>query len=200
MLTDEERIERMARELFYAYREVAAEYNTLDRAFPSNYYDLGKTLSKRFIKIAQHCVMAGVAPLDYMRAIFDYIRRTTSYVIPKDITILLDMQGNAVLAQYFSAAASMPEISSSWEMMEALLRRLLHTNRGSTVKDILMDPMKAFTAWFRICRSETIDEELFDKYKELACEELLVNKALHAYLLNKRPQHMQRLEELINLS
>ena len=202
-LTEQEKQDRillqiLAHTLVQAYRTVADEFDTLDAGFPECYDEMGKTLKGYFDAMAEHCKNYTMDPHDYMRAVFRLIRRSMTYIIPKDI---IDLYKNGSdIDRYLAAEEKLEDAATAWANMVRMLGDVVKLNipkHYASIRDILMDPMQPFTACFRIFYPDTPDEEIIKRYAELAQDELTNDVRLKEYLTSTYPEHMRYLKAII---
>jgi len=159
---------------FDAYHE--ALHSRFGTAYPCMTYERSAEWPD-FVHIGLMCLMRGWDPEEYVEYAMGAPSRGTTVMTPHDLA-------SAAVTRSFENRPR-TEVQSPAEMYRRCVELLVAREcgeSGSDEQDLLLSPMSAFPAWFRVFYPETLDMLIIDIWGAVAKTELSASPALVEFL------------------
>ena len=141
-----------------------------------------------FLQLATICAARGWNPADYVRKTMDGCGRIAKSLLPSDL-----LRARALAAYKGDAVASSAE-EEYRDCVELIIQREMD---GEDEKPLLLSPLTAFPAWFRVVYPEQIDMEIVGIWGEVAKRELSSSPERIALLKKLDPEKWEKLRKVL---
>lgn len=141
-----------------------------------------------FLQLATICAARGWNPADYVRKAVDGAGRAARALLPSDLL------KPGVLSSYTGVAVARSAEEEYRQCVELVIQREMD---GDDEKPLLLSPMTAFPAWFRVVYPEQLDKDILDAWGEVAKRELSASPERIALLKRLDPDKWDKLRRAL---
>lgn len=140
-----------------------------------------------FVQLAIICAARGWDPAEYIHAMFS-LKNGTDCLLIKDLT-------RKKYLDAYHPGHSKPE---SYEEYERCVELLIQGEAdGTDERSLLLSPMSAFPAWFRVFYPEQMDLEIINSWGEIAKHEIAGSSNLVSFLNRIDPTKWDRIRKAL---
>jgi hypothetical protein len=145
-----------------------------------------------FLKLALICAARGWDPADFVRKAVGG-PRTSAALMPSDLL------RPTVLNAYRKPETDYAKDAEAEyrECVGLLIARECDGNGGNDERSLLLSPMSAFPAWFRVWYPESVDMDIVGAWGEIAKREISSSPETKALLERLDPAKWERLRKLL---
>lgn len=143
-----------------------------------------------FLQLALICAARGWDPADYVKKAVGG-QRTSAALLPSDLL------RPSILKAYRKPESVKDAETEYRECVGLLIARECDGNGGNDEKSLLLSPMSAFPAWFRVWYPESVDMEIVGAWGEIAKREISSSPEIKSLLERIDPAKWEKIRKLL---
>lgn len=171
------------------FEEASARYGVIP---PSNAYASHESWP-HFLQVSLLCVSKGWSPDDYVRKAMDFAGKH-GRLFPADLHLSKFVHAYAARMDNENTDAAKRSENEYKRCVELLIQREMD---GGDEKPLLLSPVTAFPAWFRVVYPERLDLDILNAWGDTAKRELSSTPGLIPLVSRMFPEKWERLRKAL---